>query len=458
MNKNIENTLSQSENEKFKTKVLKAAVYVVSGNGVSKIFRLLSNLVLTRLLVPEFFGIIALARTLDTGIALFSDIGLGPGIIRSSRSNDPDFLNTAWTLAVIRGLILWPFSIILAFPAASFYQNPLLVYIIPAIALNFIIRGFTSTSLILHEKELNQKRLITFQLSIQLLNIIITIILAYIYRSVWSLIIGGLISELVKTIWSHFIGDYEKNKFRLEKTAVKELLTFGKWIFVSTAMMFLATQADKLLLGKFFPLTLLGVYYIAVVFADLPKKIIGSLSQQVLYPVFSKISDRPRNELKEIINKKRKSGIFFLSISVALFASFGDKLILSLYDQRYDQAAWMLPLLVIGIWPRVLTDSIDRILFAVGKPSYWAVGNFVKVLYMIIMVPLIYKIFGVFGAVVVVALNDVPLYIVVNFGLIKEKLSLLKQDLLATLLFFGTIFICVLIRILTGIGIPEIPV
>jgi len=290
MGKSIEINEKLSEHEDFKSKVLKASVYVISGNGVSKIIRLLSNLILTRLLVPEFFGIIALARTLDTGILLFSDIGLSPSIIRSSRSNDPAFINTAWTLSVIRGFLLWPFSLLIAYPAAQFYGEPRLTLILPTIALSFIIRGFNSTSLILLGKELRQGKLVLMQLVFQLINIAITIILAYLYRNLWSLIIGGHISAVLKVIWSHNLKNQIPNRFKLEKEAVKEILTFGKWIFASTAMMFLATQADKLLLGKYFTFTLLGVYSIALAFADLPKKMIGSLSQKILFPVFSKFS------------------------------------------------------------------------------------------------------------------------------------------------------------------------
>lgn len=445
-----------SLSKNIKARAFKASIFVVSGNGISKIIRLLSNLILTRLLVPEFFGIIALARTFDTGISLFSDIGIQPSIIRSKRVNDSTFINTAWTLSVIRGFVLWPFSIIIAFPISRFYEEPLLLYIIPLIGLTFIIRGFRSTSMVMLSKELKQGKLTIIELGVQIINVVITIIFAYLYRNIWALIIGSLVSEIVKTIWSHLLRGHERNYFRFEKAAVMEILTFGKWIFVSTSMMFLASQADKLLLGKFFPLTLLGVYYIAVIFADLPKKIVSNLSNKIIFPILSKASSLPRDEIRLRIQQHRKPALLILSISVAIFASFGDILILTLYDQRYEQASWMLPLLSIGIWPLILTDSIGPVLFALGKPKYLAAGNFAKFLYMIIFVPLLYKLAGVFGAVMAVALNDIPIYIIVNYGLVKEKLSLLKQDLWSTLQFIMIIFILIILRLILGIDFPTI--
>ena len=74
----------------------------------------------------------------------------------------------------------------------------------------------------------------------------------------------GLLPLFIKAVWSHFLPTSTGRGFRLEKTSVQELFSFGKWIFLSTAMMFLATQSDRLLLGKIFPMALFGVYNIAV--------------------------------------------------------------------------------------------------------------------------------------------------------------------------------------------------
>src|SRR5687767_15876104 len=91
----------------LKRQVVKGVAWIVIGYGVSQFIRLGSNLILTRLLVPEIFGLIALMHAFIIGMSMFSDIGLRPSIIQSKRSNDPVFLNTAWTMQFIRGVILW---------------------------------------------------------------------------------------------------------------------------------------------------------------------------------------------------------------------------------------------------------------------------------------------------------------------------------------------------------------
>mgnify|MGYP000735525278 CR=1 FL=1 len=121
--------------ENIKKKAIHGTLFVITGYGLSQVLRLGGNLILTRLLVPEFFGIMALARAVITGLHFFSDIGLMPSIIRSQRGGDPVFLNTAWTIAVLRGIILWAFTLALALPMAKIYDNSLLAWAIPFLSL-----------------------------------------------------------------------------------------------------------------------------------------------------------------------------------------------------------------------------------------------------------------------------------------------------------------------------------
>lgn len=441
--------------ENIKKKAIKGAAFVLAGYGLSQALRLGGNLILTRLLVPELFGIMALARAFITGLLFFSDIGLRPSIIRSPRGDDPVFLNTAWTLGALRGITLWVFTLALALPMAKVYEASALAWVIPFAGLNAILYGFNSTSIYTLSKDIQLGKLAIMEFFSQLIGLICMILLAYLYKNIWSLVIGTLIGSFSTTVWSHFLDAKTKNRFVLEKTAITELLSFGKWIFVSTAMMFLATQADRFLLGKIFPLALFGVYSIAVIFAELPKQIISHLSNKVIYPLISKYSHLPRNELRQKILEKRKLILIPLALLVALLAGFGDMLIDLLYDDRYKQAGWMLSLLALGMWPLVLYATIDRSLYVIGKPTYSAFGNFLKFIYMIICIPLSFAYAGFFGAVFAVAMNDLPVYIVTGYGLKKEKLSCFQQDIMATMILVALLGICIMIRLVFDMGIPD---
>ena len=143
-----------------------------------------------------------------------------------------------------------------------------------------------------------------------------------------------------------------------------------------------------------------------------------------------------------------------LAFLISVFSCFGDVIISLLYDARYREAEWMLPLLALGMWPFVLCESIDRCFYALGKPHIPAAGNFCKFLYMIISVPLMFHLFGIFGGVLAVAANDLPSYIVNSIGLKREGLVCFQQDVLYTFLLVALITCFLGIRFAFGMGIP----
>lgn len=148
----------------LKKLAVRGMVWTIAGYGASQILRLGSNLILTRLLFPELFGLMTLVNIFITGLHLFSDIGVGPSIIQNKRGDDPVFLNTAWTLQVIRSFGIWLCCILLAWPVANFYDMPQLLWLIPLVGLNTIINGFNSTALYTLNRHMAIAQLAIFEL------------------------------------------------------------------------------------------------------------------------------------------------------------------------------------------------------------------------------------------------------------------------------------------------------
>jgi O-antigen/teichoic acid export membrane protein len=438
----------------LKQQAIWGTIWTLIGYGSAQALRLVSNLILTRLLSPDLFGLMALVHTFILGLQLFSDIGLRPSIIQNPKGDDPDFLNTAWTVQVLRGWTLWIFCLLITWPIATFYEKPQLLWLIPVLGSMTIVDGFNSTSLATLNRHLELAKLTRFELIIQFVSTVIMLIWAYYSHSIWALVGNSLIASLIKMIWSHHLGQPYKNRFAWNPSVIKELRSFGQWIFLSTAMTFLAGQTDRLILGRLFPLDLLGIYTIAFTLSDIPHAIIQAVSGNVLFPVIAQQSHLPRPELRRKLLSKRLPLILGTALGLTGFVCFGDLLIQLLYDRRYAQAAWMLPILALGNWPRMLPISTAPALIAVGRPLYGAVGNFLKFVYMLVLLPLGFFLMGPFGAVLVVAFNDVPYYLAVSYGLWREGFSGLMQDLQTTGLLLGSIALVLLIRYQLGFGFP----
>ena len=440
--------------DNLKKRVLQSTAIILGGDGLVNVIRLISNLILTRLLVPEMFGLMAIANVVIMALAMFSDIGVGMFVIRSTRALDQEFLNTAWTLKVLRGFVLWGITLVVAKPAALIYNEPLLLWMIPLIGIDFVFDGFQSMSMILLRKELKMGRLIIMNLAARVSGLVCMVVLAYIYRNVWALVVGGLVAALVNLVWSFFLDRNLVHKFAWDKSVASEILHYGKWIFLSTSMMFLATQADRLLLGKLFPLALLGIYSIALNISQVPKNMVGKVSGDIIFPVISMYAHLPRPALRHKILQKRKFLLVPLALLVAVLTGFGDLIINVLYDNRYVEAGWMLPLLALGMWPLLLYSTIDRCLYVVGNPTHPAVGNALKFIYMVTCLPLAFFLTGKLGAVLVVAFNDFPVYVAINYGLRKKGLSGLRQDLWTTGVLLAFLMLFFFIRSALDLGFP----
>lgn len=451
--------MSSASASSVKKLAIRGAAWTMVGYGASQIIRFGSNLILTRLLAPDLFGLMSIVNIFISGLHLFSDIGLQTNIVQSKRGDDPVFLNTAWSVQIVRGLLLWLGCILLAFPASQIYNQPQLLWLIPFVGFSSVITGFNSTALFTLNRHLGIKQLAIFELLGQLVSVITILIWAWFSPSVLALAVGGTTSAVFYLLYSHWlhsrIDGSTPNRFTWEQSSVRELIFFGKWIFVSTVLTFLSTQADRLILGTLFTLNLLGVYGIAFALADIPTSVVAALSGKVLYPTYSKFIDLPRHEFRIKVLRNRAPMLIGLAFIVAMMAGCGDVLVKFLYPPQYsNDAAWMLPLLSLGTWPLMLTKTIDSVLFSLGQPRFIASASFFSFLFYIIGIPVGFHAFGPVGAVVSVAVSNIPIWIVITYALSRERLSVLSQDIVTTALFAGILSCIMVVRNLLGLGLP----
>ena len=143
----------------LESKAMRATFWTVMDYGCSMGLRVVNSLVLTRLLMPESFGLMALVSTLVVGIGLISDIGLAPSVIQNPRGDEPTLLNTVWTLQILRGLGIFAVSLILAWPMSLIYHEPRLMGLLPALGATVVISSFNSTNLLSMSRHMGVRRL-----------------------------------------------------------------------------------------------------------------------------------------------------------------------------------------------------------------------------------------------------------------------------------------------------------
>jgi O-antigen/teichoic acid export membrane protein len=423
----------------LESRALRATMWTIISYGAAQCLRVANSLILTRLLMPQAFGEMTLVITVIVGMTMLSDIGLEPSVIQSARGDQTTFLNTAWTLQAMRGGILWSVALLLAWPAAKFYSDPQLVYVLPVLALSTLITGFNSTNLLSLSRHMGVRRLFAIDFSTQIVSLVVTIAWALHSPSVWALVAGNVIGNLYKVALSHTprLVPGMRNAFRWDESSVKEIIHFGKWIFLATAFWFFATNSDKLILGKLVPLSLLGIYGIAFQISDIPRAVINALSTKVGYPFLSRIIHLPMAEFRVRYLRYRMYALMAGGFMLSLMVSWGGWAMLKVYPARYADGHWMVTILALGLWHTLLYQTSAPVLLSLGKSKYGAAGTAVYCASILCGIPLAFHFFGLLGAVIAVAAGDFPMYLVITFGATREGVRPLRQDLLLTLGFLA---------------------
>jgi O-antigen/teichoic acid export membrane protein len=381
-------------------RLLRSSSWVILGYGTSQIFRLLSNLILAKLLFTEAFGLMALITMITVGLILFSEVGIGPSIAQSKRGDDPDFLNTAWTIQVIRGFCLWVVACGLAYPVSLFYQQPDILLYLPIAAFGLVINGFEPTRIETAHRHLQLGRLTGLNLIAQLIGVVAMISFAVIWQSVAALVAGALVTSVATLILSNLFLTGIKNTFRWEKSSVSELISFGKWIFLSTLSNFFSSQGDKAILGKFLTLQNLGIYNIGFFLASFPLLLGQNVTGRVMIPVYRDMDSNDARRVKRI-RYGLTGGLMGL---LALMALAGPWIVGLLYDARYMASGAVVVAVSVAMMPAVIGMTYDQAALARGDSRRYFMLHAIRAALQISLLLIGVLTYGLIGALCGMAL------------------------------------------------------
>jgi O-antigen/teichoic acid export membrane protein len=412
---------------------IKNSLWVIGGFGIGQAIRLVSSMIMARLLAPEIFGIMVIVYSIRGGIELLSDIGIQQSVVANTNADRPEFYNTAWTLRLLRGALLFVTCVLFAVPLSSFYNMPILRWVIPAIGLSFPITGLGSLGSMFLQRRQQSARLSVFELILEATTSMSQIAFAWFNPTVWALVFGGLMSSIARAIGNYIVLPELRHRLFFSAEFAKQIFRFGVWIFLSSLIYFLAANFDRLYLGKAIPLKLLGVYGIARSLTEIANALVSRLNFIIIFPFVASHSDMPRAVLREQIRWSRISFLLVAAVGLAAIVVSSDLLVATLYDARYRDAGWMLSALTIGVWFSIVCTINESVLLGFGKPHYAAYSNAVKFAWLVIGMPICAEAYGVVGVVFIFLLSDVWRYFPTLVGQCRERFSFVMQDAIISL-------------------------
>jgi len=378
---------------------------------VSQILRLGTNIILTRLLVPDAFGVMLVVNAVIQGLQMFSDLGLGQNIIQDKRGEDARFLNTAWTVQVLRGFVLFLGALALAGVSTHVYTDmPELLYLIPVCAIGTLISGFNSVNLYLLNRRLQLLRLSLINVGAQCITVACMVAWAMVWPSVWALVSAHLVASITRLIASHTLCPGPRAKFEWDPEAARSMFRFGRWIFLSTVFGFIAIRGDAFIFGLVESAAFMGVYAIALFLNQGMVQALHQIAGRVLFPIYARLAESGPERLRQQMFRMR-AVLMALSVpAVCAIVVFGSDIVSLIYDDRYDEAGWMLELLSAGAVASVIGSTIGPVLLAVGDSFRFMALMAIRTVILIASMAFFWWQFGTVGLVFGVAIPDAIIY------------------------------------------------
>jgi O-antigen/teichoic acid export membrane protein len=247
---------------------------------------LISTIILARLLVPEDFGIIAMAMSMIAGVELLTAVGLEIVLIQHPDPKDYHF-RSAFTANVFLGILAGAAVALLAEPISAFFNEPRLVPVMWVLAASAVIHGFENIYTTWFQKDLEFQRDFLHRFVPRLLSFFVTVPLAFYLRSYWALVAGMLFASVASVLYGYYLRP-AMPRFGLK--GLKDLLGFSKWLFVSNLLAYGIVRGTDIIIGRTLGSFGLGSFTLANDIATMPTTQLTAPINRAVFPGYSKMA------------------------------------------------------------------------------------------------------------------------------------------------------------------------
>ncbi len=271
--------------------VVKGAAWMLSFRLIDKVLGVISILVLTRLLVPADFGLVAMATAVVALVDLFGSFNVDLALI-NRREIDSAHLDTAWTLNVLAGAVVGALVLILAYPAGLFYSEPRLPLVMCALAVTPILQGAENIGIVYFRRDLNFSREFKFLLLKRLITFFSVLPLALYLRNFWALILGIVFGRVASVCLSFGMHPYRPWVALSER---RDLMRFSSLMVVNNLIGFLKLRSPDFIVGRMMGPSTLGVFNMGSEIASMvTAELSGPINRAVLPNLSAQVADERR--------------------------------------------------------------------------------------------------------------------------------------------------------------------
>ena len=379
--------------------------------------------ILARLLVPTQFGLFGIATLVLNFLEILTETGVNI-ILVQVREQIEEFIDSAWVVSIIRGVLLF-FIVLLSAPfIASFFNTPKALEIIMLISLVPLIRGFINPSEVKFQKDLKFKYEFLFRSSIFLVDSMVAIFFVVLTHSVYGLVLG-LIAGAVFELITSFVFIKPTPRLRFNKYYIRDILHKGKWVTSYGVLGYFGDQGDNIVVGKLLGASSLGIYQMIYKISILPLSEIADGVNKVVFPIYVKIANDKERLKRAFLKTSFIVSMLATSLGIIIFLFPREIILIVLGDKWLSGAEALRILSVYGVL-HAIGGSITPLFLALKKQNYVTVMSFFRfVILAVTIFPLVLK-FGIIGAAYSVLLSvfgEMPVVAYFIYRIFKKEIK-----------------------------------
>ena len=375
---------------------------------------LISTVILARILVPEDFGLVAMAMSIISLVELASSFSFETVLIQHEHPSRAHY-DTAWTLNVLFGASCALVMIALSKPAADFYAEPRLVAVVCVIAAGWALQGLENVGVVDFRRQMDFRKEFAFLALKKVAGFVVTIILALVLRNYWALVAGMIAGRLTGVAASYVMNPFRP---RLGLSARRELFRFSAWLLVANIVNFAETRFAHFFVGRVQGPTPLGLFTIGSDFASLPTTELSAPINRAAFPGYARLAGRLPDLQAESTIVIGMLALCTMPAAMGL-ATLAEPLVLVVLGNKWIAMVPILQVLVLAACLRAVMSNYHAVFLAVGRPHLSPVLEGCRVVVMIPLTFVLAEMQGLVGVAVAQAIS-------MGVGFIASSIVLVK--------------------------------
>lgn len=355
------------------------------------------TIVLARILSPARFGVFGIATLLITFLEIVTETGINVFLIQK-REYTKSYLNTAWVVSILRGVLITAILLLLASPISTFFNSPDSRVAIYLVSLVSLIRGFINPSIVQFQKELKFRAEFWFRFIIFAFDSGVAIMVSLLTGSELGIIIGLIAGAILELIMSFvFVTPWPKLAFNKPKAT--EIISKGKWLTGAGIFQFLFRQGDDAVVGKILGESSLGFYQMAYKISSLPISEATDVVARVNLPIYVKISGDKQRLKKAFLKSTFAISFVALVLGLGLYL-FGEFIVLTLLGSQWAPIVPLVKILSIFGIIQAISNSAHTLLLALERQKYVTGITLVNILGLGLTIIPLTRQYGLLGAAI----------------------------------------------------------